>query len=83
MVNTEKYYYVLEYNRNIFFSKRTTDGVLLQGTFWNISCRLDQQRRGFGKLTIRNNPEEIIYPDFDTRSVGVPDIFVDGYQTFK
>jgi hydroxyacylglutathione hydrolase len=80
--HSDHYYYVPELKKQ--FPK--VKWCLNKEDFEKIVKCPDWPLKAYGQEWVNNtrkNPDENMYLDFDTRSVGLPDIFVEGNQTFK
>ena len=80
--HSDHYYYVPELKKqfpNVKWGVNEED-------FEKIILYPDWPAKAYGKEWMENtrkNPEETAYLDFDTKSVGTPDFFVKGNQTYK
>jgi glyoxylase-like metal-dependent hydrolase (beta-lactamase superfamily II) len=80
--HSDHYYYVPELKKQFPKAK----WCLHKEDYVNIIKCPDWPVKAYGQKWVdrtRKNPEESIYLDFDPKSVGVPDIFVEGNQTYK
>jgi glyoxylase-like metal-dependent hydrolase (beta-lactamase superfamily II) len=80
--HTDHYYYLPELKKQFPKSK----WCLNKEDFEKITKCPDWQVKAHGQEWIdkaRKNPEAAAYLDFDTRSVGEPDIFIRGNQTYR
>ena len=80
--HSDHYYYVPELKKQ--FPK--VKWCINKEDYENIIKCPDWPLKAYGQDWVdrtRKNPEASIYLDFDTKSVGVPDIFVEGNQTYK
>jgi hydroxyacylglutathione hydrolase len=80
--HSDHYYYVPELKKQFPKAK----WCLNKEDYEKIIKCTDWPVKAYGQVWVnetRKNPEASIYLDFDTKSVGVPDIFVEGNQTYK
>lgn len=80
--HSDHYFYVPELKK--LFPK--VKWCVHKGDYENVIKCPDWPLKAYGQKWVertRKNPEESIYLDFDTGSAGVPDIFIEGNQTYK